>query len=121
MKTCLIIDDVKVSRFTSKLHLEELGLQTCEAPNETAAMDILNKGNVDFIFLDWHLEQTSGIDFLKQLRESEKFKGLPVVMFSGVEGEESSQKAIQAGANAFLAKPTTKEKIEQQLKKIGAL
>ena len=121
MKTCLIVDDVTVSRYTSKLHLEELGLSICEAEDEDAALDVLDRQNVDVVLLDWHLRQKSGIDLLRTIRQSDKYSSLPVIMFSGVEGEDNAQEAINAGANAFITKPATKESIELELKAVGAL
>lgn len=119
MKTCLVVDDVTVSRYTSKLYLEALGLGTREAEDEESALRALDKGGVDVVLLDWHLRKKSGIDLLKTIRQ--KYGSLPVIMFSGVEGNDNAHEAIRAGANAFIAKPTTKEKIVQELKAVGAL
>lgn len=121
MKTCLIVDDVTVSRFTSKAFLEPLGLEIYEADDEDSAVTVLENKNIDVILLDWHLRHKSGLDFLQTLRQSSKYKNLPVVMFSGVEGEENAQEALNAGANGFISKPTTKEKIEQVFSQIGIL
>lgn len=117
MTKCLIVDDVEVTRFTTKEILEKLGFDSIAANDSGTALDALKSGDIDFVVLDWHLGKESGLDLLQSIRES--YGRLPVIVFSGVESENKSSEAVAAGANAFLAKPTTREKLERCLKSIG--
>ena len=117
MKTCLIVDDVEVTRFTGKIFVEELGLKSVEASNVEEAL--ANISSADVILMDWHIKQESGLDLLKKLRADGN--NVPVIMFSAVEGNDKLGEAKQAGASGFIQKPTTKEKIEEQFKNIGIL
>ncbi len=118
MKKCLVIDDVEVSRYTVKVFLEEAGIEMLEAADGKEALDVLESQNVDFILLDWHLKKKSGLDLLEVIRK-EKGEHLPVVVFSGVEGEGKREEAIKAGANGFILKPTTKEALNRVMEEIG--
>ncbi len=118
MKKCLIVDDVEVSRFAGRLFLEELGFEVIEAEDAKSAQALLSN-SLDVVLLDWHLRKESGLDFLRDLRKT--YVSLPVIMFSGVEGSENASEAHSAGANGFITKPTTKEKIESEFKKAGIL
>lgn len=114
MKRCLIIDDVEVSRYALALFLEDLGLEAQEAESAVEAMGKLKKGRVDVIFLDWHLRRESGLDFINDLKIASD--NCPIIVISGVEGQEKAAEARAAGAHAFIEKPATRQKIENALK-----
>lgn len=120
MKKCLVVDDVEVTRFTSEQIIVSLGMETVQASSPEEALAAIKNASMDVVLLDWHLRKMSGLDLLKGLKEGAK-PGMKIVVFSGVEGEEKRQEALQAGADAFLAKPTTKEKIERCFKDLGIL
>ena len=119
MPTCLVVDDVTVTRFAARSFIEEMGMDVVEAADGEEALAALVNG-VDIILLDWHLKKKSGIELLQVIRQKYG-DGLKVVMFSGVEGEAKTSEAKAAGANGFIVKPTTKEKIESEFRKIGVL
>jgi CheY-like chemotaxis protein len=114
MKKCLVVDDVEVTRFTTRNIAGELGVEMTMAESVEQAKEALNRTQFDVILLDWHLRKESGLDLLKHIRGELNLK-VPVILFSGVEGSNKSQEAMQAGANAFLEKPTTKDKLQKCL------
>ncbi len=118
MKKCLVVDDVEVSRYTVKIFLEEAGVEVLEAADGEGALNVLESQDVDFILLDWHLKKKSGLDLLEIIRK-EKGKNLPVIVFSGVEGESKREEAINAGADSFILKPTTKEALSKAMEEVG--
>lgn len=118
MTKCLVVDDVEVSRFTAKEFLSDLGMEVVVAADGPQALAELERSPVDVAFLDWHLGSASGLDVLKEIRA--KFGSrVQVVVFSGVEGGENATQATNAGANRFLEKPTTKDKLRDCLKGLG--
>lgn len=120
MTKCLIVDDVEVSRFTSEQILAALGLTTVTAATIEEGLAALEDNNIGVVLLDWHLRKISGLDMLAKIREKHG-KNVRVIMFSGVEGADKQIEAIKAGADAFLEKPTTKEKVQACLKSVGVL
>lgn len=121
MKTCLVVDDVTVTRFAARSFLEELGLNVLEAENTDQALNSLQANKtVDVVLLDWHLKKESGLDLLEKIK-GQYGNNINVVLFSGVEDSGSASKAKSSGASGFISKPTTKEKIEQEFKNIGVL
>ncbi|MCB9987760.1 MAG: response regulator [Rhodospirillales bacterium] len=118
MKKCLVVDDVEVSRYTNQMFLEEMGFDVVEAYDRASCLNAIS-GDINVIILDWHLKRESGLDLLEEIRHSTSGKNIPVIIISGVEGMEKADEAIKAGANSFMAKPTTKEKLETELKKLG--
>ena len=120
MKKCLIVDDVEVTRFTIEQIIAGFGLEFFAAATAEEAMDILKKNTIDVIFLDWHLRKKSGLDLLKEIKTVFGSR-VRVVVFSGIEGPDKLVEAKQAGADIFLEKPTTRQKLEKCLKELGAL
>jgi len=120
MATCLVIDDVTVTRFAVRSFLEDLGVAVRESEDGDDALNTIEQGGVDVILLDWHLKKKSGIELLQVIR-AKYGDGLKVVVFSGVEGEDKVDEALSAGANGFITKPTTKDKVEKELKSVGIL
>jgi CheY-like chemotaxis protein len=118
MKKCLIVDDVEVTRFTTEQILVPLGVEALTVSTPEEALAKLEQVSVDAVLLDWHLRKNSGLDLISKIKELGRAK---IVVFSGVEGQEKRNEALQSGADAFLEKPTTKEKLEACLKGVGIL
>jgi CheY-like chemotaxis protein len=120
MKKCLVIDDVEVTQFTVEQIIGSLGMESLAVATKEEAIDALRKNKFDIILLDWHLRKASGIDLLKEIKGTVGSRA-KLVIFSGIEGADKEKEALQAGADAFLEKPTTQEKVETCLKKLGVL
>ena len=73
--------------------------------------------DVDIILLDWEMPQLSGIEALKQIRNSGC--STPIVMVTSRNDLKNITEALNLGANEYVMKPFTKdilfEKIEMVL------
>lgn len=118
MTKCLIVDDVEVTRFTTKNILEGIGVEPVVTKTAEEAKQALRSGNFDVILLDWHLGKESGLDLIKEVREKYG-SSFPIVVFSGVEKDAQSSEALKAGASKFLEKPTTQDKLERCFRDLG--
>ncbi len=120
MPTCLVVDDVTVTRFSARTFLENLGINVLEAEDGDFAISVMSDNNIDVVLLDWHLKKKSGIDLLGVIRDKYGSR-MKVIMFSGVESADKITQAKDAGANGFISKPTTQEKIEAEFRAIGII
>ena len=121
MKSCLIVDDSKVVRMVARKILEGLNFAIEEADNGQTAMDQCLKRMPDAILLDWNMPVMSGIDFLRQLRQTSGGQ-TPVVVFCTTENDiQHIQEAIMAGANEYIMKPFDSEIIESKFSQVGLL
>ncbi len=120
MATCLVVDDVTVSLFTARTFLEEMGIDVKQASDGEAALSVLEEEKIDVMLLDWHLKKKSGLELLEVIR-NKYGNSMKVIVFSGVEDSKRADDAIIAGADGYMTKPTTKEKIEAELKNVGIL
>jgi len=121
----LIVDDFSIMRRIIKNLLLDLGFNnTLEADDGTAALPILQNGNIDFLITDWNVSGMTGIELLKVIRADEKLADLPVLMVTAESNREHIIEAAQAGVNGYIVKPfttlTLKEKIETIFERVEA-
>ncbi|WP_035694510.1 response regulator [Flavobacterium soli] len=62
--------------------------------------------NPHIVFLDLNMPGISGFDVLQQLRSSDDFKNLPIVIFSTSSDERVIAKSRELGASYYVSKPT---------------
>ena len=58
------------------------------------------------IFLDLNMPLMGGLEFLRWMRAEVSFENIPVLVLTTSENPQDIKSAYQAGANAYLVKPT---------------
>lgn len=103
-KKLLIIDDEKMiaeplaERFESEGFKIEMATDGEEGLQK--ALEILP----DLILLDVVMPKMDGLTMLGKLRENEKGKNIPVIVFTNTNDAEKISKAVEGGASEFLVK-----------------
>jgi len=106
----LLVDDDEMIRDSMSLFFEDLGSVFLAVESSELALDELGKGCFDIIFLDYKLPGMSGMDLLKQIRETHP---APAKIFVTAYSNESvAAQAVEYGADGFIRKPLSAEKIE---------
>jgi PAS/PAC sensor hybrid histidine kinase (EC 2.7.13.3) len=72
----------------------------------------MEKEAIDLVITDLRMPEMSGLDLIRRLQE--RHPDLPIVAASGV-ADGRTEEALDAGAQTFLAKPFTAEKLEAAL------
>lgn len=62
--------------------------------------------NPHIVFLDLNMPGLSGFDVLQQLRSSDEYNDLPIVIFSTSSDEQTIAKSRELGASYYVPKPT---------------
>ncbi len=101
----LIVEDSPTTRKVISMVLTRKGYFLREATTGAEALRLINTEAPDLILLDAMLPDMSGYEILSQLKESETFRQIPVVMLTAKIGATDRQKGLQAGAVAYLTKP----------------
>jgi DNA-binding response OmpR family regulator len=99
----LICDDEPPLRELVKAALGT-GYRYLEAADIADAEEHLEAESPALIVLDVMLPGKSGLEFLRELRESDR-RTIPVVLVSAWQSMTDQQTATEAGADAFLGKP----------------
>lgn len=115
----LITDDHELYRDGLRLLLQEVcaEIQIIEAGDFATTEAVLTTHqDIALVLFDIHIPGTSGLDGLKQIKASHP--ALPVVVISTVDRQASIQQMLQAGADGFIAKSSSKATMVKALKDI---
>ena len=124
-QTILVVDDDPVQRRLLEAAITRSGMHVVTAPGGGPALDLIGgpKGEqINLVLLDLVMPDMSGIDVLAKLRPAHP--ELPVIVLTAKGGIDSAVEAMRAGANDFLVKPASPERIAISIRnqlKIGTL
>jgi len=115
----LVVDDFATMRRILKNILKQLDFKNLvEADDGTTAWEVLEEQSIDLIISDWNMPKMSGIDLLKKVRASDKYKKTPFLMVTAEAQKQNVLEAVQAGVSNYVVKPFTAEAIFEKLDKI---
>jgi CheY-like chemotaxis protein len=77
-------------------------------------------GNPAVILLDLKLPKISGMEVLKQIRETENLKMIPVVILTSSREEKDLNEGYSLGTNAYVVKPLEFQQFIEAIKQLGA-
>ena len=72
------------------------------------------------ILLDLKLPKVSGMEVLKQVRETENLKMIPVVILTSSREEKDLNEGYGLGTNAYVVKPLEFQQFIEAIKQLGA-
>jgi len=105
-ETILLIDDEQMITDILKRILSRLGyvVHAFINPEEAMASYLDSPQNIDMIITDMNMPGLSGIDLAKKIKAQDSSK--PIILCSGFTTDSDVQKAMEAGIDAVLKKPT---------------
>lgn len=101
----MVIDDVETSRLILKRRLSIYGSEVILCDGVDSAYKFLSENHVDVIFIEFAMAGITGLEILKNLKASQKFVSIPVIMMSARADVNNVVQCIEAGAEDFLQKP----------------
>ncbi|HEX5611996.1 MAG TPA: response regulator [Burkholderiales bacterium] len=104
-KTILYIEDNEFNRKIVRDLLKRTKYQLVEAHDGEAGVAKALEIKPDLILMDIQLPKISGLDATRQLRAQEATRSTPIVAITSFALSGDDQKAKEAGATAYLAKP----------------
>lgn len=92
----LIVDDNEVSRYILRELLDQPWLRVSEASNGGDALRLIRESQPDAVILDLLMPDMSGLEVLKQLRQSSDTENLPVLIYTSkpLSEDERAQLAL---------------------------
>lgn len=123
-KILIVEDDVYMQAI-----LKEFLSATYEIEIRSNGMDALafmQSGNVpDLIISDLNTPKLSGLDLIEQVKVSDFFNSVPIIILSVVDSSEKRIKCLDSGADDFIVKPFNPAELEARirvvLRRIGKL
>ena len=115
MAKILIVDDSDMIKKIIVGTLAKGGHHVVEASNGLEALEKINSMQCDLVITDLNMPKMDGIQLTRELRKIPSFKRMPVFILTTNPGEE--EKALAAGANLYLKKPVSSEKLLSSIDK----
>jgi CheY-like chemotaxis protein len=101
-KKVLIADDDPAIVDVLQILLEDQGFEVLTTLN-AEGIDTLLKQGPDMILLDIWMSGVNGKDVCMRIKQDDKTKHIPVIMFSA--NRDTKDIAMESGANGFITKP----------------
>lgn len=117
---CLVIDDSDVTLFVTQNILESIDVDVVVAKTIDDAYEQMKDNKLDVIITDIHLEKENAAGFISTLK-MQAFDSPPIIALTGVDDDEQKKQIIELGADDYLLKPTTLEKIRVSFDKLGLM
>ncbi|MBF0128047.1 MAG: response regulator, partial [Magnetococcales bacterium] len=115
----LVVEDDPINRQVLLGMLGKLGLEADVAENGRIGLTCMQSHPYDLVFMDCQMPEMDGLTASRLYRQMEamenKPRRTPILALTAYALPVDKEKCLQAGMDAFLAKPIRKEKLHQAL------
>jgi putative two-component system response regulator len=109
----LVIDDNAVAREVMSDMLESSGYEVVCASSANEALTLFIDDRIGLVLTDIVMPDLSGLELLESMRLHRP--NLPIVLVTGANTRDNLTEALRRGADGLVAKPFTKEELDQAL------
>jgi CheY-like chemotaxis protein/CHASE3 domain sensor protein len=103
-KQILLVEDNKTQSEALRELMKNRGIAVDQAFSGESASRMLNENEYQCVILDLNLPDISGLDFLDQIKGTERFKSIPVIINTAMELDKTSVSRLMQYANAMVVK-----------------
>ena len=115
LKALIIDDETDICYLLSKL-LKKKNLETAFVNCLSDANSVLKKENPEIIFLDNHLPDGLGINYIPYIKEN--YPTSKIIMITAHDSVDDRAKAFKNGADFFIGKPFTNDIINKAVEAV---
>lgn len=117
MKRILVVDDDAMNCVIAK-HALGKNYEVESVDSGQAALDFLEKENVDLILMDKEMPEMNGIEVVKRIKEREEWSKIPVIFLTADKDPETEVECLSCGADDFIIKPFVPLVVNTRVKNI---
>lgn len=117
-KTILVVDDEKFMHIFMQHHLARAGYRLLSARNGREGLELAAAEKPDLIVMDVMMDEMDGLTALRELKQSEATKRIPVIMITMSAQAMTRQESEASGAAMFLTKPFSPTQLLMEIKKL---
>jgi two-component system, cell cycle response regulator DivK len=117
-KTVLYVEDNEYNLKIVRQLLGRTSYRLIEAVDGQLGVETALREVPDLILMDIQLPKLSGLDATRRLRADPKTAAIPIIVITSFALSGDDQKAKDAGASAYLAKPYSPRELLQMIRKL---
>ena len=110
-KRILVVDDDEMVLIALNELLRPEGFEVHTVSSGTEALKRIDENTYDLLMLDIIMPEMDGFELCKRIREKEGLRETPIVFLTAKSREEDRGRGLEVGANLFLTKPISPEKL----------
>jgi CheY-like chemotaxis protein len=112
----LIVDDDIRNVFALTHVLGRVGISVKYAENGREGLDVLDRSpEVSLVLMDIMMPEMNGYEAIQSIRRTPRLAGLPVIALTAKAMSGDSQKALDSGADFYVAKPVDLDELLQAM------
>jgi two-component system, chemotaxis family, chemotaxis protein CheY len=111
----LAVDDSRTIRDMLRLTLTEAGITAHLAEDGQHGLEVLEGLEPDAIITDINMPRLDGFGFIDAVRQTERYKTVPILVLTTESSPELKARARDAGATGWIVKPFDPEKLVRAL------
>lgn len=103
----MVVDDsITVRKVTERL-LRRHNMRCVTAKDGVEALTMLEEHLPDVMLLDIEMPRMDGFELATHMRNSERYRAVPIIMITSRTGDKHRQRAMEIGVNRYMGKPYT--------------
>jgi CheY-like chemotaxis protein len=117
-KTILVVDDEKFMHIFMQHHLARAGYRLLSARNGREGLEKAAAEKPDLIVMDIMMEEMDGLSALRELKNTEATRGIPIIMITTSAQTLTRQESEASGAAMFMTKPFSPTQLLLEIKRL---
>jgi two-component system cell cycle response regulator DivK len=118
-RTILYVEDNELNRKLVRDLLRRTSYRLLEAPDGEVGIAMALEQHPDLILMDIQLPKVSGVEAMRTLRQAPATAHTPIIAITSFALSGDQQKAMDAGASAYLAKPYSPRDLLTMIRKLA--
>ena len=114
-QTVLVVEDVQVNFLLLQKMLQKMDFKVEQAVNGQEAVDYVENNKPALILMDINMPVLNGIEATSMIKE--RHPDIPIIIQTAYTSNENKTNSEKAGADGYLEKPISKDKLSQYLEK----
>lgn len=118
MSKILLVDDVELFLELEKSLLGDLDYELFTAMSGEEVMERIDTIAPDLVLLDLYMSGMDGDEVCRQLRTSERWRNLPIIMVTAAGRRNEVEKCLKAGCSDYVTKPVSKQELIEKIQRL---
>ena len=116
--TIMVVDDSVTVRKVTTRFLEREGYNVITAKDGVDALNVLQDDIPDVMLLDIEMPRMDGFEVAKNVRTTQRWKHLPIIMITSRTGSKHREHGLSLGANHYMGKPYQEDVLLEAIREL---